>query len=77
MEYGSLKELYISLLPVFNVKKRLFNYEDKTSITNEDIWKYLTITKWKSSYDLCISDMVNDIILVDGNDILKFKGDAK
>ena len=68
MEYTSQKELYLALLPVFNVKKRLLNIS-KYNITNEDIWKYLTLTKWKYSHNLTISEMVNDIIMLDTNNI--------
>lgn len=73
MEYTSLIDLYRSLIPAFNVKKRLLSLENY-NITNEDIWKYLAATKWKSSIDLTLADMVNDIITADTNEIINFKG---
>ena len=73
MEYTSLKELYLNLLPVFNVKQRLISFSKYTGILNKDIWEYLTINKWKKSVGLTISDMINDIIIVDEDDIYKFK----
>ena len=73
MEYTSLKELYLNLLPVFNVKQRLISFSKYTGISNKDIWEYLTINKWKKSVGLTISDMINDIIIVDEDDIYKFK----
>ena len=74
MEYTNLRELYKILLPAFMVKKRLLRITKYRDITNEDIWKYLAANKWKSSINLTISDMVNDIILVDCDSIKKHKG---
>ena len=39
------------------------------NIKRMDIWNYLKVNKWRSSVDLTISDMVNDIIHVDNKDI--------
>lgn len=65
MEYTSQYDLYKNLLPVFNVKKRLILHSKYKNITNEDIWLYLIETKWKKSYNLSISEIVNDIITID------------
>lgn len=65
MEYTSQYDLYKKLLPVFNVKKRLILHSKYKNITNEDIWLYLIETKWKKSHNLCISEIVNDIITID------------
>ena len=65
MEYTSQNDLYKKLLPVFNVKKRLILHSKYKNITNEDIWLYLIETKWKKSHNLCISEIVNDIITID------------
>ncbi len=64
MEYTSQKDLYIALLPVFNVKHRLISITDY-KITNKQIWEYLANNKWKNSQDLTLSEVVNDIINVD------------
>ena len=74
MEYNSQKELYHSLLPVFKVKKRLLGITNYDDITDEDIWKYLAINKWKYSHDLTLSDIVNDIIMIDAEEIINYKG---
>lgn len=74
MEYSSQLELYRALLPAFNVKCRLLKYNNFNDITNNDIWKYLSINKWKYSQNLTISEIVNDIILIDATDIIKYKG---
>lgn len=77
MDYSSQLELYKALMEVFEVKKRLFKYHECSDITNQDIWQYLSITKWKHSHNLTISEIVNDIILIDEKDIIKFKGAKK
>lgn len=77
MDYSSQLELYNALIPVFNVKKRLLSITEYNDITNNDIWRYLSITKWKNSQNLTISEIVNDIILIDAFDIIKFKGVKK
>ena len=69
MEYTSQLELYKALLPVFKVKERLLSISNYNDVTNEDIWKYLIVTKWKNSHNLTISEMVNDIIMVDAANI--------
>lgn len=69
MEYTSQLELYKALLPVFKVKERLLSITNYNDVTNEDIWKYLIVTKWKNSHNLTISEMANDIIMVDAANI--------
>ena len=64
MEYQSLKELYDDLKGAFNVKLRLIG-KDYKHIKINDIWDYLRINKWSKDKGLTISEMVNDIILVD------------
>ena len=64
MEYNSQLELFKSLIPAFNVKKRLQKYE-KYSFTEKDIWLYLANSKWRYATGLTIADMANDIITLD------------
>ena len=64
MEYTSQEELYLALLPVFNVKKRILSIT-KYNIDNKSIWLYLINNKWKNSYNLTISEVVNDIITIE------------
>ena len=68
-EYKTQKELFRSLIPAFNVKIRLLKNNNYYNITRKDIWDYLKINKWRSSVDLTIADMVNDIIHVDNKEI--------
>lgn len=75
MEYNNQLELYRALIPAFNVKLRLLKNDHYSNITNEDIWKYLSLTKWRYTYNLTISEMVNDIINIDASNIINFKGE--
>lgn len=69
MEFKSLQQLYIKLIPAFNVKKRLILNSKYKEITNENIWSYLTETKWRTSKNLSLPDMINDIITADLEEI--------
>lgn len=69
MEFTSQYQLYKSLLPAFQVKKRLMQYSKHKDITNEDIWKYLINNKWRQTKGLTLSEMVNDIITLDVTNI--------
>ena len=71
MEFASQLELYKKVLPAFNVKKRLITYSKYKNITNENIWIYLINNKWKNSNNLTLSDIVNDIITVDLEEVNK------
>ena len=71
MEFTSLKQLYQKLIPAFNVKKRLIKNSKYKNITNENIWEYLTETKWRQANNLSLPDMINDIITVDLEEIHK------
>lgn len=71
MEFSSQQELYNKLLPAFKVKKRLLIYSKHPDITNKDIWCYLIDNKWKKCHNLTLSDIVNDIITFDIEEIPK------
>ena len=70
MEYDNLTNLYQFLIPAFDVKLRLLK-NDNYHLTKKNIWSYLASSKWSSSQDLTISDMVDDIINVNPLDIIK------
>ena len=72
MEFTSLKDLYRKLIPAFNVKKRLIKNTKYKDMTNEYIWNYLSETKWRQSNNLSISEMTNDIITVEIEDVFKY-----
>lgn len=64
MEYSSEKELFEALRGAFNVKLRMIK-DDHDYIKMIDIWNYLKINKWSKIKNLNLSEMVNDIINVD------------
>ena len=70
-EYKNQKELFDSLKPAFNVKLRLIK-KDYDYITKNDIWNYLKINKWCKDVGLTISEMVDDIIMVDIDKVDRF-----
>lgn len=61
MEYESEEELYKALDGAFKVKLRLIKKE-YPYVKKINIWNYLKINKWAKSFNLTISEMVNDII---------------
>ena len=77
MEFTSINQLYKILIPAFNAKRRLIKHSKYKHITNENIWLYLTENKWKKSYGLTLSDMVNDIMIADLEEINKNIGDNR
>lgn len=68
-EYKNQKELYDAIKPAMNVKLRLLKDSQYDNITCEDIWNYLRDSKWRSSVDLTLAEIVNDIIHADNKDI--------
>jgi hypothetical protein len=75
MEFKSLSELYERIKPALISKnsdlKRLgINY-----IKEEDIWNYLKKTKWISTTNLSLSEMVSDIFNLSAYDIEKYVKD--
>lgn len=71
-EYKSEKELYEALVPALNVKLRMFKNDNYNYIRKEDIWNYLKDNVWINSVNLSISEMVSDIINVDGMKIVTY-----
>lgn len=57
IEFNNLQELKTRITPALNTKVKEIN----SYVTEEDIWKYLK-TKWKTSTNLTLYDIINDII---------------
>ena len=67
-EFKSLEELYDRVKPALSTKvfeSREFDFE----VSEIDIWKYLVETRWKKAHNLALSDVVNDILNLDLNDM--------
>lgn len=68
-EFKSLKELYTRITPALRAKCSEFKKTGFAHIKESDIWNYLTGKKWRSSVELTLSEMVNDIFEVGGDEI--------
>ncbi len=68
VNFNSINELYERVVPCLELKVKLLN--DQNIETNkEDIWNYLS-NKWKNSNNLTLFDIVNDIMILDGNNLI-------
>lgn len=76
-EYKNQEELYQGLIPALNTKIKYLKRSNYNNITKDDIWNYLKETKWKSSIDLTLADMVQDILHVEARDIENYKDKNK
>mgnify|MGYP004498285735 FL=1 len=64
MDFNSLKDLRNRLEIAMTTKVNELKDNGITYITNDDIWNYLTSTKWKNAKGLTLSDMVDDILKI-------------
>ncbi len=65
-------DLYKRVLPALNCKVRELKRAGVDNIEKEDIWNYLLKVKWANAVGLNLSDMVNDILKIDKDDLIKF-----
>lgn len=63
-------ELYRRLLPALNAKTREIERLKVNSIKKEDIWNYLIKYKWGNIERLKLSDIVDDILNIDNNELI-------
>ena len=70
-EFNSQKELFIRVRPALRSKvselERL-GYK----IKEFDIWNYLIIKKWKIAHGLMLSDIVSDIMNINGSEVTNY-----
>lgn len=62
IEFTSLRELYARIEPALEAKRMEMLRSGYPYIKKEDIWNYLKEQKWKTSTDLSLAEMVNDIL---------------
>ena len=72
IEFTSQKELFERVKPALNVKIHEFNNLGFTNIKDIDIWEYLKIKKWKSSSNLMLNEIVEDILNIEYNEIYEY-----
>ena len=65
VKFDNLQELYERVIPSLELKVKLLKEQNITT-TKEDIWNYLS-KKWKNGKNLTLFDIVNDIMILDGN----------
>ena len=75
MDFTTKEQLYDALLPVFSAKQRLLGHEKYYNINNKEIWSYLVKTKWIHARNLSLSEVVNDLILLEPKEIINYKGE--
>ncbi len=61
-EFSTKEELFARVRPALKAKEIELHRLGYTYLSDIDIWNYLIQIKWKSSKDLMLSDIVNDIM---------------
>ena len=72
MEFNSEQDLYQKLVPVLNIKVRDLKTKTNIDFKENDIWNFLRENKWKNTEGLSLSMMVQDILYIKFQDILKY-----
>ena len=68
-EFKSQKELFQRVRPALRSKCSELHRLGYSKIKEFDIWNYLIIKKWKQAIGLMLSDIVSDIMNVNGDEI--------
>ena len=61
-EFSSKEELFRRVKPALNIKVDELHRFGYTYINQIDVWNYLIENVWCKSFDLMLSDIVNDIL---------------
>ena len=72
IEFDNLEELKNRITPALKTKLKELKNNNYNLITIEDIWNYLIKYKWKTSKDLTLYDIINDILKIENEDIEEF-----
>ncbi len=65
----SIEDLYKKVLPALKSKESSLSLQGYVSLTCDDIWNYLLQTKWLHIDKVELSDIIDDIMMVDGHKI--------
>ena len=71
-EINSLEDLYRLLLPALRTKKKEMHDLKHLYIKEEDIWEYMRQSVWMDAVDLTLSDMVDNILNTENDEIAAF-----
>lgn len=61
-KFDNVLKLRKKLSPVLRTKVNELRKNGIFNITEQEIWNYLVLTKWKSKQELYLSEMVDDIL---------------
>ena len=67
--FGDIKELYNHLLPALITRQEELALSGFNYVMNEDIFNFLKEKKWYNAKNLCVYDMVRDILNSDPYDV--------
>lgn len=62
--FNNISELYDRVLPALHSKTKELSRMHLAFIREKDIFNYLIDTKWCNSKDLCLAEVVDDILNV-------------
>lgn len=68
MNFNSLDELKQRLMPALRTKVSELR-KNRINITEEDLWSFLSKSKWSKAIDLTLGEMVNDILKLNYMDL--------
>lgn len=71
-KFKTIEDLYNTILPALKSKRQDLHLEKYVMITENDIWEYLINKKWTKSNDLELSNIVDDILNVNGSEVSIF-----
>ena len=71
-EFKSKEDLYKRALPALKLKVKEIEKFGFSEVDSSNIWDFLIDTKWKSGFNLQLSDIVNDIMYLKVNDIIPY-----
>ena len=69
-KFESLTALYERLLPAFNTKCNELKNEG-INVSEISLWNYLKDNKWQNAKNLSMSSLVNDILSLKKEDLIK------
>lgn len=61
-KFDHILKLRKKLSPVLRTKVNELRKNGICNITEQEIWNYLVVTKWKNKEELYLSEMVDDIL---------------
>jgi len=67
-EFKTIDELFQRVLPALKTKSSELSLSG-VKVSEEEIWKFLSETKWKDSTHLTLFDIVDDILELEVTDL--------